>query len=132
MIRLTLAALLLASPALADEMWDSDMGRIVYEAEEGGAALFSFVNVDGYAATLVIPGLAGNYSNRSVHEAYWIGSGAGMCDAFLAHYTTDPSADWGRALISFDRPEFPTPFTLTLGTCFGPLSYAIRAEVHMQ
>ena len=33
---------LLSTPLLADEVWESDMGQIVYEAEEGGAAIFSF------------------------------------------------------------------------------------------
>jgi len=68
---LHLAAVLSLSsaPLLADEVWTSDMGQIVYEAEEGGAAIFSFTNVDAYPARLIIPGLAGNYSDRSSHAA---------------------------------------------------------------
>ena len=131
MIRPILAALLLlATPALADEAWVSDMGDIIYEAEEAGAAIFSFANVDAYPATLVIPGLAGNYANRSVHEAFWIGTGAGFCPAFLSLPGDDVgSTNWGRALISFDEPGFPTGFTLTLGGCFGPLDTVIRANL---
>ena len=126
--KLALCLALVAPPLAADEAWDSDMGLIVYEAEENGAALFSFVNVDAYPATLVIPGLAGNYNNRGVHDAYWVGTGAGKCPAFLAAPGYEATNNWGRALISFDRPAFPTSFTLTLGDCFGPLTYAIRAE----
>lgn len=126
--KLALCLALVAPPLVADEAWDSDMGLIVYEAEENGAALFSFVNVDAYPATLVIPGLAGNYNNRGVHDAYWVGTGAGECPAFLAAPGYEATTNWGRALISFDRPAFPTSFTLTLGDCFGPLTYAIRAE----
>lgn len=126
--KLALCLALVAAPLAADEAWDSDMGLIVYEAEENGAAIFSFVNVDAYPATLVIPGLAGNYNNRGVHDAYWVGTGAGECPAFLAAPGYEATANWGRALISFDRPAFPTSFTLTLGDCFGPLTYAIRAE----
>ena len=118
----------LSAPLVADETWDSDMGLIIYEAEENGAAIFSFVNVDAYPATLVIPGLAGNYSNRGVHEAFWLGSGAGNCPAFLAWPGYEATSNWGQALISLDGPAFPTSFTVTLGECFGPLSYAIRAE----
>lgn len=129
MLRYTLAALLLATPAVADEVWTSDMGQIVYQTEENGAAHFSFTNVDAYPATLVIPGLAGNYSDRGVHDAYWIGEGAGYCDAFLTIPGSDlPSTNWGRAVVSFDQPSFPTGFTMTLGDCFGPLTYAIRAN----
>ena len=120
----------LSAPLAADETWDSDMGLIIYEAEENGAAIFSFVNVDAYPGTLIIPGLAGNYSNRGVHEAFWLGSGAGNCLAFLAWPGYEATSNWGQALISFDGPAFPTSFTVTLGECFGPLSYAIRAEAH--
>ncbi len=129
MLRYTLAALLLATPAVADEVWTSDMGQVVYQTEENGAAILSFTNVDAYPATLVIPGLAGNYSDRGVHDAYWIGQGAGYCDAFLTIPGSDqPSTNWGRAVVSFDQPSFPTGFTMTLGDCFGPLTYAIRAN----
>jgi hypothetical protein len=127
--KIAISLALAATPAMADETWNSDMGLIVYEAEENGAAIFSFVNVDAYPATLVIPELAGNYSNRGVHDAYWVGSGSGFCPAFLAAPGDEPTTNWGRALISFDGPAFPTSFTLTLGDCFGPLTYAIRAEV---
>ncbi len=129
MLRYTLAALLLATPAVADEVWTSDMGQVVYQTEENGAAILSFTNVDAYPATLVIPGLAGNYSDRGVHDAYWIGEGAGYCDAFLTIPGRDqPSTNWGRAVVSFDQPSFPTGFTMTMGDCFGPLTYAIRAN----
>lgn len=126
--RIAICLTILAAPVAADETWNSDMGRIVYETEENGAAIFSFMNVDAYPAIVVIPGLAGNYSNRSVHNAYWVGQGAGYCPAFLAAPGGEPSSNWGQAVISFDGPAFPTSFTLTLGDCFGPLTYAIRAE----
>lgn len=124
-----LLAICMVSAAMADEVWTSDMGDIVYKAEENGAAIFSFVNVDAYPGVLVIPGLAGNYSNRGVHEAYWVGQGSGYCPAFLSPPGGEATTNWGRALISFDRPAFPTGFTLTLGDCFGPLTYAIRADI---
>lgn len=121
-------ALLAANPVSADEMWQSEMGWIEYTAEENGAAIFTFTNLDAYGATLVIPGLAGNYDQRGVHEAFWIGEGAGDCEAFLSLPGGEPSANWGRALISFDTPAYPTGFTMTLGYCFDPLSYSMRAE----
>ncbi|MCT4559219.1 MAG: hypothetical protein N4A61_14310 [Pelagimonas sp.] len=128
-IALTVALGLGATMAQADESWMSDMGRLIYQSEENGAAIFSFTNVDAYPAELIIPGLAGNYDNRGVHEAYWIGQGAGTCPAFMARPGGQSTTNWGRALISFDRPAFPTGFTLTLGDCFGPMSYAIRADL---
>ena len=124
-----LAAMFLASPAIADEVWASMMGDIVYAAEENGAAIFTFTNLDAYPARLVIPGLAGNYSNRSTHEAFWLGGGSGTCPAFMAiagdEYSTN---DWGRAVIAFDKPAFPTSFTVTIGWCFEELRESFRGE----
>jgi hypothetical protein len=122
-------AALCATSVLADETWNSDMGTIVYEDEIDGAAVFSFNNVDGYRAVLVIPGLAGNFNNRGVHEAFWIGQGAGYCLSAMS-MGGQSSHQWGRALISFDTPAYPTSFTLSLGECFDPLAYAIRASAN--
>ncbi|MDA7424845.1 hypothetical protein [Thalassococcus lentus] len=132
MHRLILAAALAltTTAAMADETWSSDMGEIVYLDEQDGAAIFTFTNVDGTPARLVIPGLAGNYSNRDTHRAYWTGVGPNNCGALLSEPGQAPSANWGQALISFDKPAFPTSFTLTLGWCFDPLSTAIRAETN--
>ncbi len=120
MLRLTLAALMLAAPAAADEVWSSEMGDIIYEFDQNNTAVFSFTNLDAYGALLVIPGLAGNLENRGVHDAYWLGSGSGDCPAFLALPGDEQTAttNWGRAIVSFDSPAFPTSFTLQLGWCF--------------
>ena len=119
---------LLSAPVLADEVWESDMGQIVYEAEEGGAAIFSFTNVDAYPAKLIIPGLAGNYSDRSSHDAYWIGQGAGECSAFMSHGSEPESSQWGRAQVVFDGPAFPTSLTVILGFCLDEPNIVIRGE----
>ena len=124
-----LTAAFLATPATADEVWTSMMGDIVYAAEENGAAIFTFTNFDAYPARLVIPGLAGNYSNRGTHEAFWLGGGSGTCPAFMAiagdEYST---TDWGRAVIAFDKPAFPTSFTVTIGWCFEEPRESFRGE----
>lgn len=120
---------LIAAPSLADEVWDSDMGPIVYETEEAGAAIFSFTNVDAYPATLIIPGLAGNYSNRSTHDAFWIGQGAGECDAFMSRDGVPESSQWGRAQLVFDKPSFPTSVTVILGFCQETPSIVLRGEI---
>ncbi|NIZ61472.1 hypothetical protein DL239_10835 [Sedimentitalea sp. CY04] len=119
---------LLSAPVLADEVWTSDMGQIVYQAEEGGAAIFSFTNVDAYSAKLIIPGLAGNYSDRSSHAAYWIGQGAGACTAFMSHGDEPASSQWGRAQVVFDDPAFPTSLTVILGFCLDEPNIVIRGE----
>ena len=115
-------------PAAADEAWTSKHGKIVYQSERDGAALLYFDHPDGSQAMLVVPGLAGNYTDRGVHEAYWVGTGEGTCDALLAITKGHGAHHWGRARIAFDKPAFPTDFTMMLGDCFGPLDRSIRAE----
>ncbi|MGI3183942.1 hypothetical protein [Nioella aestuarii] len=122
-------ALALAAPAFADEVWSSPTGPIIYQEDAFGSAILSFTNVDGSAAELVIPGLAGNFTDRGVHHGYFIGQGPLECDAALARPGGLASLDWGRAVVSFDRPNFPTGFTVTMSDCDYPLSYSIRAEV---
>ena len=104
-----LAALSLAAPALADEVWSSDYGQIVYLADEYGAAILSFTDYDGMTGELVFPGLAGNFTERDVHHGYWIGQSDWHCDAGLGrpggvamHLGVDP---WsvGSDLIGLDQ-----------------------------
>jgi len=119
--------MLAAGPATADEVWSTDLGDIIYEAEEAGAAILSFGGFDGYRGTLVLPGLAGNYEQRGVHHGYWIGTSGVDCGAALTGPTGNASRAWGQAVVAFDGPAFPTSFTVSLGDCFGPLNRSIRA-----
>ena len=124
-----LASALTAALFATSAVWTSMMGDIVYAAEENGAAIFTFTNLDAYPARLVIPGLAGNYSNRGTHEAFWLGGGSGTCPAFMAIAGDDYSTtDWGRAVIAFDKPAFPTSITVTIGWCFEELRERFRGE----
>lgn len=124
---LTLAALL-ATPALADEVWESDLGDIVYQDEINGAAVFTFRSFDGYPATLVIPGLAGNFDNRGVHDAFWLGDGPGYCLSSMT-WEGQTSQQWGSAVLIFDQPAYPTSFTVLMGDCFELQGYSIRATI---
>lgn len=126
-VLLAFAACLAAAPALADEAWRSDMGDIVYLDKRDGAAILTFTNVDASLATLIVPGLAGNYDRRGTHPAFWIGEGAGNCAAILRHGDLE-SRQSGRAIIVFDKPGFPTSFTMILGACFDAPDLPVRAE----
>ncbi|MEP2717651.1 hypothetical protein [Pseudophaeobacter sp.] len=126
---LAAAIAFLGPHVMADEVWDSDMGPIIYQAEEGGAAIFSFTNVDAYPATLIIPGLAGNYDNRSSHDAFWIGQGSGDCDAFMSRHNVQESSQWGHAKVIFDKPSFPTSMTVVLGFCLEQPNVVLRGKI---
>lgn len=118
-----------ATSALADEVWDSDIGAFVYESDEAdGSAVLSFRNFDGYQATLVIPDLAGNYDNRGLHDAFWIGQGPGFCLGSLS-YDGKSGNQWGGALLQFDTSSYPTSFTLLMGDCLHPFHTSVRAII---
>lgn len=124
----SLLALTLATTAQADEVWDSLNGEIIYLADEYGSAVLSLNFSDGTPAELVIPNLAGNSQDRGVHRVYYIAHGDLQCDSALARPGQLASLDWGQGFISFDYPEFPTSFTLTLGDCFDAPYFSIRGE----
>lgn len=120
---------LVGLPSLADEVWTSPTGDIVYESEMAGDAIWSFYHpADGSGATLIIPGLAGNYDERSTHEAYWIGNSPGLCLSTMTHPSGVSGNTWGRAIVSFDEPAFPTSLSIAMGDCFGPIYAFIRGS----
>ncbi|WP_146636228.1 hypothetical protein [Nioella nitratireducens] len=122
-----LAALAFAVPALADEVWSSDTGQIVYLADEYGSAILTFTDTDGTNGELVFPGLAGNFTDRSVHYGYWVGQSALQCPAALGRPGALTSLSWGMATIAFDDPGFPSAFTVLLADCDGDFDRSIRA-----
>lgn len=136
MIRASLAALaLLAAPALADEVWDTAQGQVIYVEDIRDIAVLSFpvaappfAQAGGVAdANLYVPGLGGNFDARSVHDGYWAMPGQPICSAALTAPDGMTTQAWGRARIVFDRPGFPTGFTLLLGACFDEPLLPLRA-----
>lgn len=123
-----LFALGLSTPTLADEVWSTTTGDIVYLADEFGAAILTFTDTYGGSGELVFPGLAGNFTDRGVHHGYWVGSGGLECTAGLGRPGGTTSLAWGRAVIAFDNPGFPSAFTVLLGDCDNPVDRALRAE----
>ena len=111
--------------AAADEVWTTPLGDIVYEQDMQGFAILSIPR-QGRVATLYFPGLGGNFSNRSTHEGYWISDGPNDCGAMLYGVRGQGSRDWGRVVVAFDGPAFPTDLTLWFGSCFGQPSQPVR------
>lgn len=123
-----LAALAAATPALGDEVWTTPFGDIVYEADIGDVTVLSYPLADGSKGHAYFPGLGGNYTARGVHHGYWIEPREGTCGATMTGPDGLASTAWGRAVIAFDQPGFPTAFTALAGECFGEPAYSVRAE----
>lgn len=134
---LALSASLMAVPALADEVWTSEFGEIIYEEDTADYnAIFSLpaVALNGTAgpqerAQITIYGLGGNFTDRyGLFEGYWTSPGDPLCDTALVPPGGKASRSWGRIQIVFDRPSFPSGFTLLIGTCFWDPIMTLRAE----
>lgn len=128
LLGLVLAYLVMA-PAMADETWNTEYGLVIYEQDPGDVAILSYPVDRGRRGTVYFPGLAGNYDNRSVHEGYWIEDGPGPCMAEIVGADGRRSNNWGRVIIAFDLPAFPTSWTALGGDCFDDPTIPLRGEV---
>ena len=110
------ALLLLASPAAADEVWNSNWGQVVYLADAGSTAILT-VPYATDVAHIYVEGLAANAEARGVHNGYWISADAGPCEATLTGPDGVSSTNWGRVTVIFDNPAYPSGFTALWGIC---------------
>ena len=136
-LKQTFAALILVcaalagQSALADELWDSATGRIVYETDVEGDAIFSFTSYNGAKAILVVQGFTALLDDRSTSQGYWIGEDGVDCGATLSHTGGYSGTKWGKAVVVWDEKTFPSGFEMTTGDCFGPPEVTLVAEPYM-
>ncbi|MAI91897.1 hypothetical protein [Ponticaulis sp.] len=114
----------LSGAAMADEVWSSERGNIVFLAElETGEAIIG-APVGDSMIRMIFPGLAFNYENRGMHNGIWIADDMvgtlPECDFSIVDPQTGvSSSSWGRAEILFFEKGYPSDIILTAGTCFG-------------
>lgn len=113
---LALSTALIATTADADEVWQSAWGEVVYLTDVGTTAVLT-VPYATDVAQIYIPGVAGNFNERGVHEGYWISNDDGPCEAALTGPDGLSSTNWGRVTVAFDVPTFPTGFSVLWGMC---------------
>ena len=119
-----------ASQGLADETWQTELGRIIYEADVEDQAILSFPTDGGVSLRAYFPGLAGNYQYRNVHHGVWILPGKGDCPTTMTGIDGTTGSNWGRVVIGFDKPEFPTGFTALFGRCLEEPTNTVRAKAN--
>lgn len=133
---LSASVALAALPALADEVWSSAAGEIIYEtALDSGmsilsmpADILSLGTTTGARAYIYVPYFDVEPGTRGYHEAFWIVEGAEYCDMALAGPDGRSSRAWGQAFLMFDKPDFPTPVTVLFGYCTYDPYLPVRAE----
>jgi len=114
---LSMLLLILPSSAMADEVWDSTRGRVVYETDLAATAIWSYRS-QYYVGLIHIAGLAGIHSNRDTYEAYWVQNHSEKrCDTLRPTQNGGTSNYWGRIHITFIGKEFPFKWQAKWGYC---------------
>ena len=105
---------LAAAPSitLADEVWNSNYGRVVHQRDRGKTAIWTYP-----AGTIFIEGLAGITSNRGIYHGYWVGKSKVLCDTSREDGSGKLSNTWGRFSIRFTVPDFPMSWEARWGYC---------------
>ena len=115
--------------AQADEIWDTPRGQMIYLSDVLDAAVFQLHAEEG-EARYYFPGLAGDYSDRSVHHGYWIShEPLDFCSSTLVGLDGFAGTYFGRATIVFDGPAFPTGWTILDGACWEEPFNALKGSL---
>ena len=127
MIKQTLTGIALLSvmaitAAQADEVWSTEIGDVIYEADlENGMAVLSYPTDGDVRGLAYIAGLAGEFTGRTAYEGVWMepATEEGTCDVEIAApLTGEISNNWGRVQVIFVDPDFPGSFVALRGECF--------------
>jgi hypothetical protein len=106
--------------AHADEVWTSNLGRVVYEDDVDGYAVLSMTTRDKGEVRIYIAGLGLNYDQRGgLFTGYWISEtrGDNSCTTSITAADGRTSDHWGQVHIDFDTDGFPTGFNGLVGEC---------------
>lgn len=103
----------------ADEVWDSNSGRIVYEAEMGPTAVWSY-GTQQEPGVIYVLGLAKVYSNRASYVGYWAkNTSKKACDTQRPGINGQMTSYWGRFNVKFLDKDFPSRWEGTWSYCDG-------------
>jgi hypothetical protein len=108
----TLFLVTVPDTALADEVWNSDYGKVVYQSDRGKTAIWTYPT-----GAIFIEGLAGVFSNRGIYHGYWVGKSDVKCDTARENASGKLSNTWGRFSIHFTVPNFPMPWEAKWSYC---------------
>lgn len=127
-----IASAVIAGAAHADEVWSTEIGEVIYEADlANGMAVLSYPTDNDARGRAFVAGLAGEYTERTGYEGVWIEADgeAGLCDvAIAAPDTGEHSNNWGRIRVVFVDPDFPSTFVALRGDCFDDPSEMLVAR----
>ena len=123
----------IATAATADEVWVMPSGnQLTYDRDVGETAVLTYRPEQGLGSgQIFVVGLGGHSDGRGTYQAYWVeNDDAGpACPAAIVDAEGKTWHRWGLAIVAFAKPGFPSPITVTRGTCLGaPSGHAITAR----
>jgi len=104
----TFLGLVVSSTVIADEIWQSTKGTVVYELDIGPTAIWSY-RTTNYVGLIHLAGLAGIHTNRGDYEGYWVQNASEKeCVTERPTQNGETSKYWGRFHIHFVDKDFPS------------------------
>ncbi len=117
---ITALFLLASSPdLLADEVWNSTYGQVVYAQEVGKTAVWTYT-MQGTKGMIYINDLAGVYQGRGAYKGYWVQASSGVKCKSSKLMEGVASFYWGRFEIKFVDPDFPSRWQAKWSYCEKP------------
>lgn len=106
--------------AIADEAWDSNVGRIVYADEIGPTAVFAYGPAED-PGVIYLLGLSKVYQNRGTYDGYWAKNKSKVeCTTERPGIYGKMTRYWGRAQIKFIDKGFPARWEAIWSYCDNP------------
>lgn len=104
---------------LADEVWNSNVGRIVYADEIGPTAVFAYGPAEDPGVVYIL-GLAKVYQNRGTYDGYWAKNKSKVeCTTERPGIYGNMTRYWGRYEIKFLDKSFPSRWEAQWSYCDG-------------
>lgn len=118
----SIAALGIGLGAVADEVWSTVIGDVIYEKDLGDVAVLSYPLDEGdLRGHVFISGLGGNYDDRGHFTGYWsepMMDDGQLCDMAIVDGNGDTTYTWGRVTMTFLDNGFPSSWVAVRGDCF--------------
>ena len=130
-LTLALGALMAAAPALADEVWDSNMGEIAWLETRGADAYLGVVDPGGSVMVhMMVPGLGADMmGGRGAYTGIWVaGEGDVACVTDMVAPDGSKSPYWGSFTLTFVNEDFPSDFAGAYGDCLDAPSMPLQAH----
>ncbi len=134
MLAAMLAAPLVATPALADEGWESNLGFIIWEETMGLDAVLRAFTAEGTSGPVirrVVPGRGRDaLGGRGAYHGVWVASSSNVRCAteMLDPVSGAPTPFWGGVVVTFINDGFPSDWAGVYGNCLATPASPITAR----